>query len=169
MILPAQCRAARALINWSQEDLEKESRITKKTIADFERDARTQHATTSDALEEALRAAGVIFIPENGGGAGVRLRVAMPRFARRYDDRENGLVHFWFDYKNTRHGGRITDAVLGNIALDNISSVAVFDRDRARILLRAAEKVDQNELTPEGLVLISKTHELPPIAWNSRA
>ena len=167
MISPAQCRSARALLNWSQEDLEKASRIAKKTIADFEREVRTPHATTSDALEEAHRSAGVIFIPENGGGAGVRLRLAMPRFVRRYDDRENGLVQFWFDYKDARHGGRITDAVLGNNALDNIGAVAVFDRDRSRILLLAAEKVDRGEFSPEGWILISKTSELPRMPWKA--
>lgn len=31
------------------------------------------HATTIRALQSALEAAGVQFIPENGGGAGVRL------------------------------------------------------------------------------------------------
>ena len=36
---PAQCRAARALLNWSQQDLVAHSKITKKTIADFERGA----------------------------------------------------------------------------------------------------------------------------------
>ena len=36
---PAQCRAARALLNWTQEDLVRNSKVTKKTIADFERGA----------------------------------------------------------------------------------------------------------------------------------
>ena len=36
---PAQCRAARALLNWSQEDLVRHCKITKKTVADFERGA----------------------------------------------------------------------------------------------------------------------------------
>jgi hypothetical protein len=37
----AQCRAARALLNWPQADLEKAGMAAKKTIADFEREART--------------------------------------------------------------------------------------------------------------------------------
>ncbi|MFP5077017.1 hypothetical protein ACLE20_06890 [Rhizobium sp. YIM 134829] len=37
----------------------------------------TGHSATLQALENALAAAGVVFIPENGGGAGVRL--AKPR------------------------------------------------------------------------------------------
>lgn len=35
--------------------------------------ALSGHATTIRALQSALEAAGVQFIPENGGGAGVRL------------------------------------------------------------------------------------------------
>lgn len=46
-----------------------------KTLADFEREAgRTLNARTVRAIKEALEQAGVEFIPENGGGPGVRLR-----------------------------------------------------------------------------------------------
>jgi transcriptional regulator with XRE-family HTH domain len=43
---PAQCRAARALLNWPQEDLVARAKITKKTIADFERGATTPRPHT---------------------------------------------------------------------------------------------------------------------------
>ena len=69
-----QCRAARELLEWGQDDLEKASRVAKKTIADFERGARTPLPRTLAAIQGALEDAGVEFIPENGGGAGVRLR-----------------------------------------------------------------------------------------------
>jgi transcriptional regulator with XRE-family HTH domain len=71
---PEQCRAARALLGWSQADLEAASRVAKATIANFERGASTPFARTLDDIREALEAAGVVFLPENGGGAGVRLR-----------------------------------------------------------------------------------------------
>ena len=73
-ITPAQCRAARALLNWSQDQLETAAKVARKTIADFEREVRRTYARTLEALRAALEAAGVEFIPENGGGAGVRLR-----------------------------------------------------------------------------------------------
>ncbi|ATR19456.1 transcriptional regulator (plasmid) [Roseomonas sp. FDAARGOS_362] len=73
-ITPAQCRAARALLNWSQDQLETAAKVARKTIADFEREVRRPYARTLEALRAALEAAGVEFIPENGGGAGVRLR-----------------------------------------------------------------------------------------------
>jgi transcriptional regulator with XRE-family HTH domain len=74
MMTPEQCRAARALLGWSQGDLETASRVAKATIANFERGASTPYPRTLDDMREALEAAGVKFIDENGEGAGVRLK-----------------------------------------------------------------------------------------------
>lgn len=63
-------------MNWSQGQLEAAAKVAKKTIADFEREARQPYPRTLDALREALEAAGVEFIAENGGGPGVRLKKA---------------------------------------------------------------------------------------------
>jgi hypothetical protein len=71
---PAQCRAGRALVKFTQYDLGEAARVAKKTIADFELEVRTPYPRTLDAIRAALEAAGVEFIDENGGGAGVRLR-----------------------------------------------------------------------------------------------
>ena len=73
-ITAAQTRAGRALLGWSQGDLEAASKVAKKTIADFERGKRHPYPRTIEAMRTALEAAGVEFIPENGGGAGVRLK-----------------------------------------------------------------------------------------------
>jgi transcriptional regulator with XRE-family HTH domain len=73
-ITPAQCRAARALLSWRQDELEEASSIAKKTIADFERGAREPRPGTLASIRSALEAAGIEFIGEDGGGAGVRLR-----------------------------------------------------------------------------------------------
>jgi transcriptional regulator with XRE-family HTH domain len=71
-LTPAQCRAARALVNWSQSDLETAAKVAKKTIADFERELRQPYPRTVDAIRAALEAAGVEFT--NGEAPGVRLR-----------------------------------------------------------------------------------------------
>ncbi len=44
------------------------------TVTDFEKGARLPHPNNLAAIRTALEAAGVEFIAENGGGAGVRLR-----------------------------------------------------------------------------------------------
>jgi transcriptional regulator with XRE-family HTH domain len=74
MITPAQCRAARALISWSQEDLAREARIGVVTVHQLEAGISQPRRATIDVIRRALEFAGVEFIDENGGGAGVRLR-----------------------------------------------------------------------------------------------
>ncbi|MEJ0095766.1 MAG: helix-turn-helix transcriptional regulator [Methylocella sp.] len=73
-ISPEQCRAARALVNWSQDSLVEASGVSKATIANFELGKSSPINATREALGRALEAAGVEFIAENGGGPGVRLR-----------------------------------------------------------------------------------------------
>ena len=70
----SQCRAARALIEWSQQQLSLSASIDLQTIADFEKRFRSPDETTRRRLRATLEAAGVTFISENGGGAGARLK-----------------------------------------------------------------------------------------------
>src|ERR1700761_7454237 len=81
-ITPEQCRAARALLGWSQDDLERTSGVSKKTIAEFEREAQIPYDKTLRELETALRASGVQLISENGGGVGVRKTSPAARLTR---------------------------------------------------------------------------------------
>ncbi len=72
---PEQCRAARALLNWSQPDLAEATGLTRETIANLERGAHTPQPKNLVALREALEAAGIEFLPETKTkGVGVRLR-----------------------------------------------------------------------------------------------
>lgn len=74
MITAAQCRAARALVRWSQDQLADASQVGVAAIRVFEAEQSSPRRVTLAAIRAALEAAGVEFIPENGGGAGVRLR-----------------------------------------------------------------------------------------------
>lgn len=69
-----QCRAARALLGITQQQLADAAKVNKRTIMDFESGNRTPVNSTIAVLTSALEAAGVEFIPENGGGPGVRLK-----------------------------------------------------------------------------------------------
>lgn len=73
-ITKEQCKAARALLGWTQQDLAAASDVAQKTIADFERDLRNPYPRTVADIRRTLEEAGVEFIDENGGGPGVRLR-----------------------------------------------------------------------------------------------
>ncbi|MCJ2136709.1 helix-turn-helix domain-containing protein [Methylobacterium sp. J-026] len=70
----AQSRAARGLLDWSQAELGKRSNLSESTIRDFEKGRRTPSPNNLSAIQQSLEAAGVEFIPQNGGGAGVRMR-----------------------------------------------------------------------------------------------
>jgi predicted transcriptional regulator len=76
MLTPAQCRAARGLIDWSQSDLAQHAGVGIVTIRQLEADVHAPRRSTLDVVRRALEAAGVEFIAENGGGPGVRLRKA---------------------------------------------------------------------------------------------
>lgn len=72
MITANQCKAARAMLGWSQQQLATESGINKRTIMDFESGARTPLLGTLRAIRAALETAGIEIIQRNGGGPGVR-------------------------------------------------------------------------------------------------
>ncbi|MBS3024479.1 helix-turn-helix domain-containing protein [Acidiphilium multivorum] len=73
-ISPEQCRAARALLNLSQDQLVALSGVPKRTVVRFEAAETQPQRRTVEAICSALEGAGIEFIAENGGGAGVRLR-----------------------------------------------------------------------------------------------
>lgn len=78
MLTGTQCAAGRALLKWKQADLSEAisqagGKLSVTAITAFERGG-TIRESNATAIQAALEAAGVLLIPENGGGAGVRLR-----------------------------------------------------------------------------------------------
>ncbi|MBM0206886.1 hypothetical protein JNW90_30705 [Micromonospora sp. STR1s_5] len=70
---PVQCRMARAALGWNTQDLAREADVGGNTVNRFEagQDARL---SSVEKMRKALEKGGVQFIPENGGGVGVRLK-----------------------------------------------------------------------------------------------
>ena len=71
-----QIRAGRALLSWSQGELAETSGVSVTTIKRMEKGSgvAAAHHENVQRIQRALETAGVEFIPENGGGPGVRLR-----------------------------------------------------------------------------------------------
>ena len=76
MITSAQCRAGRALLDWSQQQLANAARVGVVTVRQFEGGGSHPRNATLAVIKRALEEAGVIFVEENGEGPGVRLRKA---------------------------------------------------------------------------------------------
>ena len=77
-ITGGQIRAARGFLQWTAAELASKAKVSLSTVRRAE-DAVGVPALTAanaDAIRRTLEGAGVHFIPENGGGAGVRLRKA---------------------------------------------------------------------------------------------
>jgi predicted transcriptional regulator len=73
-----QIKAARALLDWSQEQLASAADVSIPTIKRLEANDGPLggRGQTGEKILSSLAAAGVEFIDENGGGPGVRLKKA---------------------------------------------------------------------------------------------
>lgn len=80
MLLGEWVRAGRSLLRWSQKKLAEEASkihpVSVDTIKKWEaiNGPISANTMTAGAVRTALESAGVEFIPENGGGPGVRLK-----------------------------------------------------------------------------------------------
>ena len=86
-ISPAQSRAARAFLQWSQAELEKQTGVCIRTIRNFEGEVRQPHEHTMAAICKAFESHGVEFLPQDRGGEGVQFKKAMA------DHRKEGRRH----------------------------------------------------------------------------
>ena len=75
MIELEQIKGARAMLDWSQKTLADKSGVSLPTVKRIESEGPGRSTLdTVRAVKSALEEAGIEFIPENGGGSGVRLR-----------------------------------------------------------------------------------------------
>lgn len=79
---PEQCRAARAWIGWSQQDLAKRAKVGLSTVKDFENRSHTPIANNLAAMQTALESGGIhmTFGPK-GEPFGVEKRAEKPKGA----------------------------------------------------------------------------------------
>lgn len=71
ILTPAACRAARALLGWTIEDLVRAARTSPNSVSRFEREAGAIRPSTALQIVQAFDAAGVEIT--NGSGTGARL------------------------------------------------------------------------------------------------
>jgi transcriptional regulator with XRE-family HTH domain len=74
MFTPAQCRAARGLVGWSQQELARQAGVGIVTVHQLETGVSQPRRATLEVIRRALETAGVEFT--NGDQPGVRLTKA---------------------------------------------------------------------------------------------
>jgi len=72
-MIPVQCKMARVALGLGIRELAQLAQVAPATVSRLEAGEELKPRTV-DAIRQALETAGVIFIAENGGGPGVRLR-----------------------------------------------------------------------------------------------
>jgi transcriptional regulator with XRE-family HTH domain len=82
--IPAQIRAARSLVNWTQEDLAKAAGVALTSVRDIEAERRAAESGTVNSVRRALENKGVEFVSGTPDyGPGVRLVGNRPNVIRR--------------------------------------------------------------------------------------
>jgi len=74
MLSSEQCRAARALLDWTQEELAERAGVSRSTVRGFENGQHEPHRASAAMIRTALEQAGVMLIDADDQGEGVRFQ-----------------------------------------------------------------------------------------------
>lgn len=120
MITSAQCRAGRALLNWSQEQLSTNAQVSRATVVDFERTVRRPVPNNLASIEESMTAAGVEFIgeDEDGKGVGARFRELTVEYSPDIRVSSDGVT-FTMVYRSQRYSCDVPRDVLEDLEKAN--------------------------------------------------
>jgi transcriptional regulator with XRE-family HTH domain len=141
--IPAQIRAGRALLDWSQVQLAAAAGIGVSSVKAFESGRPGKELSAAGPLRVALEGAGIVFLSgDERDGPGVRLVGTRPNIIRQPLERDfYEQVNFTVEWRGQSIHVQVPGDVLD--ALDELapiphqtaeSDVASFDRHRAKIL-----------------------------------
>jgi transcriptional regulator with XRE-family HTH domain len=100
VVISAQIRAARALLNWSQERLAGEAGVGATTVRDIESQRRPTDTGAMRQLRRAFENAGVRFVSGAAdGGAGVRFVAGRPHLIRQPEMTKWDGLHFGVEWQ----------------------------------------------------------------------
>ena len=162
VVLPAQMRAARALLGLSQEELAAEAGIGVSTLRDFESQRRATLGDGLPSIRRALENAGVVFLPGTvERGPGVAIAGQLPNVIRKPTRMNLHVLPFVVEWR-----GRQVSVFLSREPLDDFAHatggmtdakyVEVFERNSAEIMRKIAAAIDACRAEDGRLFLGSK-------------
>lgn len=163
IILPAQIRAARVMLDWSQEELATTAQIGVSTVRDFESQRRLSAVEGLPAMKRALENEGIVFLPGNDdGGPGVRLSAARPNIIRKPAKMN---PYFQLPFAVEWRGQQVI-VLMAREPLDDLARarrgmtdaeyVATFEAHRATILNAVAAAIDAGRVEDGRLMLTGR-------------
>lgn len=151
MITPAQSRAGRALLDWSQMQLAETSHLSESSIRNFEKGRSMPTHNNLAAIRHALEEAGVIFIAENGEGPGVRLKKATPKNPAWTGPNLSGAMRLEHQSPDV-----VNHQVIKALGRDDVTMVLFYTKIRDRRTAPCAHRVCILVLTAERPMLFDQ-------------
>lgn len=165
-ITPGQCRAARALVSRSRDDIAQMAGINPRTVAALEAAENVPSRATEKRLVAVFEKLGVTLLPEGAsGGVGVRLRAgngASLRLVRRDPLRRHGSIGVIAVVDGRPITARIEVAALAEGG-DMDAAIEAFDARRPAILAAVARKLADGALDDDGHLRV-RAADLEPAA-----
>ncbi len=166
VIIPAQVRAGRALIGWSQEQLATEATVGLGTVRDFESEKRAADTSAVSNIRRALSNGGVVFVTGNSDeGPGVRLIGARPSLVRRPTTlmKWDGLP-FGVEWEGKHVAVFLADDALDDLAgtsgnITESAALATFEANRGLILDAVKVAFDDGSFDNMNRLIV-KTHHV---------
>lgn len=140
IVIPAQIRAGRALLDWSQEQLAAAAGVGINSVRDTESQKRPADSAAASAIRVALESEGIVFTPgsqKNGPGASLVAGrpnvIRWPTVVTAWDG-----IPFEIELQGNRHTVFVSREVLADIErLRNPTDAQLlksFEKHRGRIL-----------------------------------
>jgi transcriptional regulator with XRE-family HTH domain len=166
VITPSQIRGARALLNWSQEQLAKAAGMSLTTIRDYENERRGWREDEKEgagqaigglaAIRHTLENEGVRFLPSEGDyGPGVRVIAKVPnvlRWPTKLGTWEPLLVPV--EWRGHKVNVFVSHEVLDDLGRfrgtqPDAEYLRIYEEHRSDILQAAAAAIDAGRVTPD--------------------
>lgn len=130
------------MLDWTQEELAENAQVARATVADFERNIRIPMRNNILSIISSLEAAGIEFIIENEGGAGVKFRKVELEFIKEIKTDPDGVT-LRVRYSGTKYLVRIPCEVVDDIDRTHYSTqdeMGIAVNKKLPIFLRATEE-----------------------------